>query len=217
MRRSGKLILGVVFAFAAANATIIPALVNVTPDVGQPANFDFNYQAQLTGSESLNPGAVGADAGNGCPALSATNCFPFFTIYDIPAGAFDSVPNIPSDWGLSLQTMGITPSTINGAGFDDAGLLNLTFYYTGAVITGPVTFTGFTIETMPGYGDTNPNGKFTSQATETSSGLTNQVSGSIGVPAAPTSGVPEPASTLLVGGGLLALGTVGRRMRKRRV
>jgi hypothetical protein len=214
MRRLGKLILGVVFAFAAANATIIPSLVSVTADP-TPGESDFNYQAVLSGDEQLNTGAIGADK---TACTGGTNCLPFFTIYDLPTGSFNSVSSTPTDWGVQFQLTGITPTTINGS-FDDGSLLNVTFFYTGVTILGPDTITGFTIVTNPGWSGTDPNGKFSSQATENNSGLTtDQTSGSIAVPAAtsgPTGGVPEPASTLLVGGGLLALGLFGRRMKRR--
>lgn len=212
MRRLGKLFLGVVFAFAVANATIIPSLVNVTPDV-TAGESDFNYQAQLTGTEQLNTGAIGIDP-IACTGGNSTNCLPFFTIYDLPNGSFNSVSSTPTDWGVSFQLTGVTPSTIN-ASFDDGALVNVTFYYTGVTIIGPENFTGFTIVTNPGWSGTNPNGSFTSQATENSSLLTDQTAGSIAIPAA-TSGVPEPASTLLMGSGLLALGLFGRRLTKRR-
>jgi hypothetical protein len=215
MRRLGKVLLGVVFAFAAANATIIPSLVSVTGDIATPGDFDFNYQAVLSGDEQLNTGAIGADT---TACTGGTNCLPFFTIYDFPTGSFFNVPSPPTDWGVEFQLTGITPTTINGS-FDDGGLLNVTFYYTGATILGPETFAGFIVVTNSGWGGTDPNGKFSSQATENNSGLTtDQTSGSIAVPAAtsgPTGGVPEPASTLLVGGGLLALGLFGRRMKRR--
>ncbi len=124
----------------------------------------------------------------------------------------------PTDWGVTFNLTGITPTTINGS-FDDPTLVNVTFFYTGVTILGPDTITGFTVVTQPGWSGTDPNGKFSSQATENNAGLTtDQTSGSIAIPAAtsgPTGGVPEPASTLLVGGGLLALGLFGRRMKRR--
>jgi hypothetical protein len=204
----------VVFAFAAANATIIPSLVSVTADP-TPGESDFNYQAVLSGDEQLNTGAIGADT---TACTGGTNCLPFFTIYDLPAGSFNSYPTPPTDWGVALNLTGITPTTISGS-FDDPTLLNLTFYYTGVTVVGPETITGFIIVTNPGWSGTDPNGKFSSQATENNSGLTtDQTSGSIAIPAAtsgPTGGVPEPATTLLMGGGLLALGLFGRRMKRR--
>jgi hypothetical protein len=202
-------IVAVMFALTAlANASLIATLTSVTPD---GADFAFNYTLAVTADEALNPGDTN---GVTCPGPGNTlvQCNPagtFLTIYDIPG--FVSASLSAAGWSDSVQNLGITPSTIN-ASFDSSALSNVTFIYAGSPVAGPVNFTGFTI--VSANPNTNPNGHFASQSTNnvgSDAGLTNQLSGSVGVPGA----VPEPNSLVMMGAGL-ALAVAGMYRRTRR-
>jgi hypothetical protein len=195
-----------------ANATLIgvlqsgPTLITTGPFAG---DFAFNYIAKLSGDERLDPAATDSVT---CPGLGhPVQCNPggtFFTIYDIPGLA--EVNITAANWSSVTQSLGVTPSTIDGSSFDDPTLENVTFSYTGPVVHANGTdllLSGFQIiSTFKGL---NLNGTFTSQATKDtgdSNGSTDQVVGLLPVPA-----VPEPATLLLVGGGLASLAVVGIR------
>jgi hypothetical protein len=193
---------------ALANASIIGALNSVTP-LGP--NFAFDYRADLTGDERLDPVAT---HGITCPG--PVLCNPpgtFFTIYDIPG--FVSASTSASGWGVSIQSTGLTPSTINGA-FDNPALVNITFSYTGPVVHASgstLSLTGF--EIVSSLGGINFSGNFTSQSTDDSGVLTptndtNQTLGTVGVPQA-ANGAPEPAPFLLSGAGMLVVMVLRRK------
>ena len=202
---------------ALANAALIPVLVSgPTPD---GSNFAYDYRIDLLSDESLNPTGT---SGMTCPGPSNTlvQCVPtgtFVTIYDIPGLA--SVTVNATGWGASIQPTGTTPSTINGPPIDDPGVLNVTFFYTGPEIDAggvELSFTGFQIDsTMSG----THSGNFSFQATKDTgdeTGNTDQGDGPTTIPGAATQGetTPEPASLMLLGGGLMLLG-VGRRFFRR--
>jgi hypothetical protein len=192
-----------------ANASLIPTLMSETP---MGSNSAFNYSATVTADERLDPAATN---GVTCPGPGNTLvlCNPagtFFTIYDIP-GFVSALVSTPG-WTVSEQNLGVTPSTINGAAFDSPTVMNVTFMYTGPVVMGPATFTGFQI--VSSTGAVNLAGHFTSQSTDnigSDSGTTAQLAGSVAVP---MSSVPEPGSLAMMGLGILGILLGGARRRK---
>jgi hypothetical protein len=200
----------------AANASIIVSLTSgPLPDGG--GNFAFNYRADLSGDERLDPVATDSSHAT-CPGFGGTKipCNPagtFFTLYDF--NGFVSVASAPADWFATIQFLGITPSTINASFIDDPNVVNVTFFYTGPVVHGTnsgvagVSFAGFQIiSTLNGL---NLNGNFASQSTKDTgdaNGNTDQVTGPVTLPA---TSLPEPASLVLVGAGLMGLALTRRR------
>jgi hypothetical protein len=89
---------------------------------------------------------------------------------------------------------------------DSPSYLNITFYYTGVTQTGPITsIDGFSFESSTGTA--NPDGIFSYQATKIQNGKPDQGQGNVDIPQT----VPEPASVLLIGGGLVGLAFVRRK------
>jgi hypothetical protein len=124
-----------------ANASITPVFTAGPVAVG--AAFEYSYTAGLSLDESLNPIATN---GVTCPGSGGNfvQCSPtgtFFTIYDIPG--FLSASVSAPDWFATVQVLGVTPSTLTPA--DDPSLENVTFTYTGPLVTGLSFFSGFEI------------------------------------------------------------------------
>lgn len=174
-----------------ANASVI----TLVSEVPAGPDFAFNYQATVTSIERLDPTATST----------------FFTVYDIPG--FVSA-TAPAGWTEMTQNTGITPSTINGTLFDSPTLPNVTFMYTGAVIPGLATISGFTILSTDSA--INLAGDFTSQSTNNlgaSAGTTEQLFGSVAIPAGPA--VPEPSTWVMMLLGFAGLGFAFRQSRRR--
>jgi len=220
MKKLALLVLAAFVFSGLASASLIPFLNPGSPTPSGP-NFAYTYTTNLSGDERLDPAATN---GVTCPGPGNTviTCNPagtFFTLYDI--AGFQGVQGpLPANWGFSIQLTGVTPSTFTNNGaitpVFDGPLPNVTFTYTGPVFA-PHTLTPlgpFTI--LSSLNGVNPGGTFTSQSTfdgPTSNGLTDQVSRAISVPGpGQTTGVPEPASMLMIGGGLVCLGLVRRKL-----
>ena len=204
MRTSFLLFIAGLCGTGLANATIIAVLNSgPTPTAG---GFSFSYNADLSSDEQMNPAATN---GISCPGPSNTSvqCNPagtFFTLYNIP-GYVSASATAP---GWVVDGSAKTPSTINAPSGSGT---SVTFEYSGPIVNGPATVTGFTVvSTANGV---NHNGTFTSQSTsiaESSDGRTEQLIGAVSIP---ESTVPEPGSMALalIGGGLIGIATLRRR------
>lgn len=198
-----KLILLSVLALGAMNAALIPSLdvasggVICGPGTGG-VTCTYSYVVTLNSDSELN---------------TTTGNAQYFTIYDF--NGFTGLLSAPVGWVGSSAAVGITPSNII-ASFDNAGIPNLTFTYTGApIIPGGGTIGTFTAESI--YGPSLVLGRFSSQATHfpvSPGGSYVQATGYTDVPNpndTPDDTIPEPMTMGLIGSGLLALGVLRSR------
>jgi len=182
--------LGIVAGLAlsiSASADIIPALANVSTTGPM---YTWNYMAALTSDESLDPGAT---SGNSCSNAPCNPPGTFFTIYDFAGYVPGSISATAAGWTAAPQLVGKTPQNISPT--DNPNLTNLVFTYTGAVIAGPMTFSGFSAQSI--Y-NTMTTGTFSTQATKNIGELKGATDQNFGNVAVPASAVPEPFYLLLM-------------------
>ncbi|MBV8895198.1 MAG: PEP-CTERM sorting domain-containing protein [Acidobacteriaceae bacterium] len=175
--------------------------------VGSPTTIaggtQWTYQATLTSTEELVPGST-----------------EFFTVYGFNFGTDAAVLTgaptgdlatdfssaiTPTSTPLTPAKFTSIPPTCSAPSCD-----NIRFTYTGSTtLSGNLILGTFTVDSS--LTGENLGGFYDGQATNTTMGTLNGNAGNIGVPA---SGVPEPMSLSLLGGGLAALGLM--RWRKAR-
>jgi hypothetical protein len=182
----------------AVQADIIPVF-NVATEIDGGCRFSYNV-------------SIAAD--------SRVNKGDYFTIYDFN-GYIDNSAFAPVDWSVNAQNTGVTPPGVNPNAFsgDNPGIINLTFTYTGAAtLFGPVNPVG-------GVGAFGADsivcavsglGTYASKAHKNNPGKPDnntlqQNGGFVVTPAA----VPEASSFMLLLPGLVPLGIMMRRQRRK--
>jgi hypothetical protein len=170
-----------------ATADVVPTLTGVT------GSSPFTYEYSISFGPGIN--------------LDSTAPFDqFFTIYDF--AGFNGVQSAPAGWTF-VASPGLTPPRVNVV--DNPTVPNLTWKYVSSpVIAGPTIVGSFAAQST--LGPLFTGGTFASQGTNATATESVENVGSVSVPSTLQEGpIPEPATGLLFGFGLVALSLVSRR------
>jgi hypothetical protein len=180
-------------ASSLVKADIIPLFNAATPVAG---GCEFSYDVNIADGSRVNTGD-------------------YFTIYDFN-GLVSGSEFFPADWAVSEQLVGITPAGVDPSAFsgDSAGVMNITFTYTGAAtLFGPTTVGG-----PAAFGATSATcfttglGTYASAAHKNNPGHPddNTAQNNAGFTVTPAA-IPESSSLMLLVPGLVPLSILLRR------
>lgn len=192
----------------AALATSASAGLLIVSDPLVTANglndFTWTYEVYLEPSGRLTP------QGTPCQAIVQGGvCNGLLTIFDFAGYISGSIATTAADWALGpIQNTGITPLGLTPS--DDPSIVNLSWEFVGSANVDAPQLAALFLGTFSAR-SIYDRASYTDYAGRTSS-LSNQRSANLDVTLAPTA-VPEPASVLLLGVGILALAGVSRRKR----
>ncbi len=203
-------VLAVLFFSLSSTAAIIPNFLDVTESV-TPGQFTYTYEVTLTEDSRLDSNSRWAQ---------------FFTIFDFDGYVDDSATSSNPAFVLSTQNEGLyntqgAPVEQDG---DDAGIVNLTWTWTpcapdelcepsdppAAEVIGPISLGIFSADSIFNLTKLDA---FQGQDTKHNPGELEDGQRGIneGATTVPT-GIPEPGTYALLGGGLLLLSFARKRM-----
>lgn len=187
------------------------ASASLIPTFSSQVGTTYNYTAALDANEQLNNNVT--LAGNTCTSTTGgTNvpCGQFFTLFDIPN--LVSVASGDARFTASINLIG-NKNNLTGLPIADNPIIsNATFTYTsGTPLVGPQNVLGLFSVTTTGtiLGSNNIAFAF-STAHMPNTGFADQGAGVVNGPT--LAGVPEPGSMLLIGGGLVGLALLRRKL-----
>jgi len=178
------------FIGGAVQAQLTPNFDVITPS---GSNFTFNYNLDVAGAARISNGD-------------------YFTLYDVNGYVAGSAFAPAADWSITEQPTGITPIGVTPPS-DSAGVMNITYTYTGATVNGPSSmFDGADAFGFDSTTNGTHNGFFSYQNHKNNPGKPDDNSrqfggGSVVLPSA----VPETSSLMLLVPGLVPFGLMLRR------
>jgi hypothetical protein len=190
----------VLSGLAVANITVTP-----TPVVtGGGSDWTWSYDVALSGDQT----ATSTVPGGSCSGATSSICGKtFFTIYDF-AGYIGGTAATPSpDRSVFVKLTGLTPTGQTPDEGDNGSLDNLTFFYTGSGITGPVDLGILSAQSTFGGPIT---GSYTEQSNSNPAGTREHGGGLTEVPSFSVA-TPEPIMLPVLGMAMIGLVALRRR------
>jgi hypothetical protein len=194
-----------------ARADIALSLVSVTP---MGSNFSYTYSVLLTPGSVLHVAGGGVNSG-----VAPSNNY--FTIYDVAglvpgSETYGGALGTAGNSARTEQALGIKPTTESPVPPDDAGVVNITTYWTGADVSAPGMM-GIDLGTFS-FLSVNPLGNgllaYTG-ATQKFEGFPAVIANNTAQVAGPGTVIPEPGTLALLAVGLPVVGGFYYRRRNK--